>query len=476
MNTSSGLRTEPWRFLSAASCLIFLLFSQQLWPGSAFAQVSVGTPLTTFTNPTPAGSDFFAVSVGAVGNDRVLVGKRYGGIGAAYLFNIEGDLLTTFTNPAPQNFYSFGASVAAMGADKVIIGAVRGGLLEKGEGAAYLFSANAELITVFTNPTPLLDASFGYSVAAVGEDRVLVGELQDSGPDKGIGAAYLFSTNGALLTTFTNPNPLVSQFFGVSVAALNSNLVVIGSPMDFTDEAIGGAAYLFNTSGALLTKVTNPGIDFDFFGLSVAAIGNHHIPIGAPSDNTSRNAGGAAYLFGTNGILITIFTNPTPANFDQFGFSVAAVGSDRVLIGAHGDDNGMTDVGAAYLFSTNGTLLASFTNPTPAVNDQFGFSVAALGNDRVLIGALQNDTGATDAGAAYLFSIPHPPLNITLSASTVSVKWVWPETGLILQQAGLLGPTADWKDAAESVSVSGQTNLVQQSLAGTNRFYRLRKP
>ena len=147
-----------------------------------------------------------------------------------------------------------------------------------------------------------------------------------------------------------------------------------------------------------------------------------------------------------------------------------------MLIGAHGDDNGMTDVGAAYLFSTNGTLLASFTNPTPAVNDQFGFSVAALGNDRVLIGALQNDTGATDAGAAYLFSIPHPPLNITLSASTVSVKWVWPETGLILQQAGLLGPTADWKDAAESVSVSGQTNLVQQSLAGTNRFYRLRKP
>ena len=43
--------------------------------------------------------------------------------------------------------------------------------------------------------------------------------------------------------------------------------------------------------------------------------------------------------------------------------------------GAHrrvSDDTGATNAGAAYLFSTDGTLLTTFTNPTPADNDQFG--------------------------------------------------------------------------------------------------------
>jgi hypothetical protein len=39
----------------------------------------------------------------------------------------------------------------------------------------------------------------------------------------------------------------------------------------------------------------------------------------------------------------------------QFGFPVAAVGTDRVLIGAHQNDTGAANAGAAFLFSTNGT-------------------------------------------------------------------------------------------------------------------------
>lgn len=36
----------------------------------------------------------------------------------------------------------------------------------------------------------------------------------------------------------------------------------------------------------------------------------------------------------TSAPLLTTFTNPTPANAEQFGQSVAAMGGDRVLIGA----------------------------------------------------------------------------------------------------------------------------------------------
>src|SRR5437899_1520495 len=95
----------------------------------------------------------------------------------------------------------------------------------------------------------------------------------------------------------------------------------------------------------------------------------------------------------SNWFALTI-PNPTPENLDSFGWSVAAVGSDRVLIGAPNDDTGATDAGAAYLFSTNGTLLVTFNNPTPTGGDNFAWSVAALGSDRVLIGAPYNSTGA----------------------------------------------------------------------------------
>jgi hypothetical protein len=160
----------------------------------------------------------------------------------------------------------------------------------------------------------------------------------------------------------------------------------------------------------LLTTFTNPTPAIrDAFGFSVAAVGTDRILIGAYRDDTGATNAGAAYLFSINGTLLTTFTNPTPADFDIFGESVAAVGTDRVLIGAYQDDTGATNAGAAYLFSTNGTLLTTFTNPTPENFDDFGESVAAVGPDWILIGASEDDTGATDAGTAYLFTLNGAP-------------------------------------------------------------------
>ena len=85
-----------------------------------------------------------------------------------------------------------------------------------------------------------------------------------------------------------------------------------------------------------------------------------------------------AFAQSTAFAVLTI-TNPTPAANDYFGRSVAAVGDDQVLIGAWADDTGSTDAGAAYLFSTHGELLTAFTNPTPETSDYFGWAVAAVG-------------------------------------------------------------------------------------------------
>jgi hypothetical protein len=187
---------------------------------------------------------------------------------------------------------------------------------------------------------------------------------------------------------------------------LGSDRVLIGAWQDDTGATDAGVAYLFRTNGTLLTTFTNPTPAIaDNFGYSVAVVGSDRVLIGAPWDDMGATDTGASYLFSTNGTLITTFTNPTPAIADLFGSAVAAMGSDRVLIGADQDRTGAISAGAAYLFSTNGTLLTTFTNPAPPLgNDYFGNAVAAVGSDRVLIGAEQEDAGSINVGAAYLFS------------------------------------------------------------------------
>ena len=192
---------------------------------------------------------------------------------------------------------------------------------------------------------------------------------------------------GILITAFTNPVPSAFAEFGWSVATVGNDRVLIGAPADDTGAENAGAVYLFYTNGTLLLSFTNPVPKTGAaFGEVMSVVDNNHVLIGA------RFAGvaGAAYLFDTNATLLTTFTNPSPASVLQFGSSIAALGNDRVLIGAQGYGLSIPNSGAAFLFSTNGTLLTTITNPVPGDN-LFGHSVAVVFNDKLLVGAPQTD-------------------------------------------------------------------------------------
>jgi hypothetical protein len=358
----------------------------------------------TFANPTPAAYDVFGVSVAALGTDRVVVGASWddaGGLldsGAAYLFRTNGTLLATLTNPTPAADDWFGTSVATVGSDRVLIGAPGDSVGATLSGVAYLFRTNGTVLTTFTNPTPAIGDNFGTSLTAVGSDHVLIGSVNAGAGGNDGGKAFLFRTNGTLVTTFDNPTPERWDGFGNSVAALGGDRVLIGAPNDNTGAEYTGAAYLFRTNGTLLTTFTNPTpAGYEYFGFSVAAVGTDRVLVGA----SAAEGGGKGYLFSTNGQLLTTFTNPASALSGSFGRSVAVLGNNWVLIGAFGGPG----AGAAYLFSTNGALLNAFDNPTAEPLDRFGGSVAVLGNNWVLIGAEQDHTPGTNAGAAYLFSL-----------------------------------------------------------------------
>ena len=444
------------------------------------------TLLKTIINPTPGFySDQFGYAVAVMAGERVLIGAPYDDTaamdaGAAYLFYKNGTLLTTFLNPAPSTNDALGWSVAAVGNDRVLVGAPYDDTGAGRAGAAYLFDTSGMLLTTFTNPTPAVHDYFGWSVAAVGNARVLISAYWDDTGATDTGVAYLFSTNGALLTTFTNPTPAYQDEFGYSVAAVGSDQVLIGARGDSRGAAYAGVAYLFSTNGALLTTITNPSpVSFDYFGNCVAAMGNDRVLIGAYSDNTGATDAGAVYLFGTNGMLLATFTNPAPAYLDSFGYSVAAVGSDQVLIGAYRDDAGATDAGIAYLFSTNGTLLSTLANPAPDDYDWFGASVAA-GADLVLIGAYTDSTGAASAGAAHLYALEAsfaPLLSILYTTTnTVAIAWPSPSTGWDLQQNTNSVSSVNWSNVTDTIQDDGTTKTLIVNPPAGNRFYRLNKP
>ncbi|MCI0694202.1 PKD domain-containing protein [candidate division KSB1 bacterium] len=195
------------------------------------------------------------------------------------------------------------------------------------------------------------------------------------------------------------------------------NHVLIGAPTHDTGETNAGAAYLFDgATGVLLQTFTNPTpVLSDQFGFAVAGAGNN-VLVGAPFDDSGVTNAGAAYLFdGTTGGLLQTFLNPAPgpATNDLFSFSVSAFGSNvLIVVGTPQDAPAETNSGTAYLFDgSTGSLLQTILNPdtTPDAGDQFGFAVAAAGNNLIIGAPTDDDPGATDAGSAYLYSSGNQP-------------------------------------------------------------------
>ncbi len=345
----------------------------------------------------------FGESVAFVGDD-VLIGSPFA---TTELFNAStGQLLQTFIDPeSPRLTDGFGEAIASLAGNIVIGAPLKYVSRGRGGGEAYLFDRNGTLLHTFMNPaySGRFSEYFGKSIAALGEN-ILIGAPRSDTAEEDAGAAYLFNTTGALLRTFLDPSPASKGEFGFAVASFRGN-ALIGAPLDTNDTSGGGGTvYLFDRStGDLLHTFSNPTpADGDGFGSSLAVY-ETKVLIGAPGDDTAGRDAGAAYLFdGGSGTLLKTFTNPNPEyEFirDEFGSSVAFV-SGHILVGAPWEGKEEIE-GAVYLFDRQtGALRDVLSNPKPGLH-VFGAALATQGN-RMLVGA--PGRGGPD-GAAYLYTI-----------------------------------------------------------------------
>lgn len=259
-------------------------------------------------------------------------------------------------------------------------------------------TTGGQLLLTFTSPVPAATELLGRGVGITPDGNLLVGCPQDQVGGVPIGSAYEFNrSTGSLIFTINNPSPGAGDGFGAFVWSTPTKIIV-GAHLDSDNGTSAGAAYVFSSTGALLHTLQKPSpAPFDWFGWSVNAIGEN-VLVGCRQDDVGATDSGSCYMYDSNtGNLIRRFARPTPVAADNFGLSVAGVGTDRVIIGCPGyDDTGTTDAGAAFVFDLSGNLIYTLTDPHKAVNGYMGFLVRGIGNDFLV--------GTNGSGYAYLFS------------------------------------------------------------------------
>ena len=205
-----------------------------------------------------SGSDEYGKSVARTGNGIELVGAPAFsgpvGFGRVYTYGIS----KPFIDP-PSFAIRFGQTMVPAGTNQVAIGA---------SGFAFLYSlVNTGGVYVATLSVPGQDLNSDVSLATFGSDRVVVG---------GSAAAGLFSTNGTLLATFTDPESGLGQAgFGTAVAALGTDKVAVSAPWRaVSGKTNAGVVYIFNTNGLWIGISRNPApTDNGFFGRKLTGLG-----------------------------------------------------------------------------------------------------------------------------------------------------------------------------------------------------------
>ena len=368
---------------------------------SGSVQIVVGAPSVTLIEPASTFGSRVAIS-----GTRVVVGEQ-DRIGRAYVYDRASATPTIpvaiLDNPDPDTL-QFSWSVA-LSDTWVVVGVYQG-------QHAYVYDLTSPTPTepVFTLNNPGLAGGFGNAVAISGA-RVVVGARLDDTGATDAGAVYVYDLASATPTEpvakLTNPTPAQNDWFGASVAISGTHLIV-GAYQDNTGASDAGSAYVFDVAGAapappvLILTLNNPSpSQFDRFGFDVA-VSDTRIVVG----EWASGGAGSAYVYdlASNTPSAPTFTLNYPACCD-FRIGHVAISGSRVVVGnTVGANAGITSI-FDLASPTPAEPIATLNNPDPTANVWFGFRVGISGA-QLVVGAPKESGGN---GRAYLYDLASPP-------------------------------------------------------------------
>lgn len=387
------------------------------------------TPVATLVNPHPASSDNFGSAV-ALQGQRFVVGVALddatgANAGRAYVYDFSSGYPSTFSqvldNPNPVANDQYGYSVAVHGA-RVTVGCPYNDAIVKDSGRAYVYDMLAAQPTtpmaVLTRPGPAIEDRLSLSLAMHG-NRVIAAVPYDDTDASNAGALAVFDlgsgTPGTPVALLRSASPAAGDFFGASVC-ISGTRMVVGARLEDTNSTNAGSAFVYELAGPtptqplLILRNPNPS-NGDEFGQSVA-ISGQRVAVSAPyADPGDIRDSGSVYVFELDApqphLPVLTLANPEPAVSDQFGTALCLSG-ERLAVGARLDDAQATNSGSVYVYdfasATPSLPWLTLRNPTPAIGDFYGRSVA-LNQNMLVVGASADDTGANDAGSAYVYDL-----------------------------------------------------------------------
>ena len=270
--------------------------------------------------------------------------------------------------------------------------------------------------------------NFGYSVSISGDTAIVGAYNEDTGASNA-GAAYIFTRSGS---TWTEEQKIQASDkesddnFGHSVS-ISGDTAIVGAYNEDTGASNAGAAYIFTRSGSTWTEeqkiqASDKETD-DLFGRSVS-ISMDTVVVGAYLEDTGGESAGAAYIFTRSGTTWTeeqkIQSSDIEA-YDSFGYSVSISG-DTAIIGAYKEDTGASNAGSAYIFTRSGSTWTEeqkIQSSDIEESDSFGYSVA-VSIESAIAGAYFEATGGSAAGAAYIFSSSYSNTSSYITTSATS--------------------------------------------------------
>jgi hypothetical protein len=287
---------------------------------------------------------------------------KYLDAGNTYIYSVSGSVVTlehTLVEAKPQAGKTghpgglFGYSVSISGSD-ILVGAANetSGSVE-GAGSAYIYSTAGMWVANLTTPNPAFDGYFGFTVALDGATAYVGAPGEGSG-----GHTYIvFKATGPAdaRTTYVlgSPHPQGGGEFGWSVA-FSGDYLLVGAPSEnVSSDVQAGNAYVFNATSGLFTRsLANPDPQQSgFYGYSVAASGTDLIVAASQNnENGAVSAGNVTLFNATNGGVLTQLVSPNYQDNGDFGESVAADES-YIVVGAPNEQAGtVAEAGHAYIY------------------------------------------------------------------------------------------------------------------------------